>query len=402
MITRIASGASAFVKRVFPERQIYHRAEGQVHYVSLSTRSQLVAATASAVIMGWTAYASASVFLGGHVMSARSAEAARVKAKYERWLAEARAREASALALLQTRTTDFEEEKREILSRHETLKGLLDHALGEADAPAGEAVLMNAAVEDPTPRTSRLAREARVETDPRFVQFASMVDEQESMLTQAETAAQDRVEDLRAVLRLTGLSPQKVIEEGERARGGPYVGLSEEDAFGAALDLEDGFAKRVARVAARVVEAEKLERAIDAAPLGMPTNATEYRRASGFGKRTDPFNGRPAFHHGLDFSSYRMAPITAAAPGKVTFAGWKGGYGKVVEIDHGHGFKTRYAHLHQHSVKRGDEVAFGQKIGGMGSTGRSTGTHVHYEVWFKGKVYDPDKFLKAGRYVQQG
>jgi murein DD-endopeptidase MepM/ murein hydrolase activator NlpD len=107
-------------------------------------------------------------------------------------------------------------------------------------------------------------------------------------------------------------------------------------------------------------------------------------------------------HSGLDFGAYHLAPITAAAPGQVTFVGWKGGYGRVVEIDHGHGFKTRYAHLQRATVQQGDTVAFGERVGQMGSTGRSTGDHLHYEVWFRGKVYDPTDFLKAGNYVQQG
>jgi murein DD-endopeptidase MepM/ murein hydrolase activator NlpD len=413
MITRLASGASAFVRRVFPERQIYHRAEGQVHYISLSTRAQLLAATASAVVMGWTAYATASVFLRGHLLSAQSHEAARIKARYEHWLAEARAREASALALLQSRTTDFEESAREFERRHQTLVDLLEHATG-GDAPGrgmrvartdiDDAVLMTAAVENPSPRQSRLAIEMAArdsEVDPGD-RFAALASDQERQLALAEEASQDRVENLRAVLRMTNLSVQQVLEAGATGAGGPFVGVSEEEEeFAAALDLEDEFSRRVARVAARVAEAERLERAIESAPLGRPL-ADEFRITSEFGRRIDPVTGRPAVHHGLDFGAYHLAPIMAAAPGQVSFVGWRGGYGRVVEIDHGHGFKTRYAHLQRATVQRGDTVAFGERVGQMGSTGRSTGDHLHYEVWFKGKVYDPTEFLKAGNYVQQG
>ncbi|MCG8443496.1 MAG: DUF5930 domain-containing protein, partial [Caulobacterales bacterium] len=255
------------MRRVFPERQIYHRAEGQVQYISLTTRTQLLAATASAVVMGWTSYATASVFLRGHLLSAQSAEAARIKAKYERWLAEARAREASALALLQTRTTDFEQAAAEFQRRHATLKDLLEHATGDsADddrlelasaTPDARSVLMTAAVEDPTPRQSRLAVEAAErERDARASdELTQVMHEQERMLDSAEETSQDRVENLRAVLRLTGLEVESVLDEGDRATGGPFVSLSEEEAFGDALELEDGFAQRVARVAARVAEA---------------------------------------------------------------------------------------------------------------------------------------------------
>lgn len=413
MITRLASGASAFVRRVFPERQIYHRAEGQVHYISLSTKAQLLAATASAVVMGWTAYATASVFLRGHLLSAQSHEAARIKARYEHWLAEARAREASALALLQSRTDDFEEASREFERRHETLVELLEHATGGqttgrglrvARSDTNDAVVMTAAVENPAPRRSRLAietaaRRSGIDPDDRF---AAIRADQDRELDVAEENSQDRVENLRAVLRMTGLSADEVLQAGEgAATGGPFVAASEDEEFGAALDLTDEFSRRVARVAARVAEAEQLERAIEAAPLGVPIGDA-FRVTGNFGRRIDPINGRPANHTGLDLGAYHLAPITAAAPGRVTYVGWRGGYGNVVEIDHGHGFKTRYGHLQRTTVQRGDTVAFGERVGQMGSTGRSTADHLHYEVWFKGKVYDPTEFLKAGDYVQQG
>ncbi len=405
MITRMASQASSFVERVFPERQIYHRAEGQVRYFTLSTRAQFLAATVSALAIGWTSYATASVFLRGHLLSAQSAEAVRIKMRYERWLAEARAREASALALLQTRTTDFEEAAREFDRRHETLKGLLDHAIGSdmtgrsvaARETGGDSLVMTAAVEDPTPRQSRLAANDRDATqdfsgDERL---AALMQEQSRMLDRAEESAQARAENLRSVLRLTDLNVEDVLTQGQRGAGGPFIGFENEDG------LDDPFFSRVARVAARVAESETMERAIEATPLGVPVG-TASRQTSGFGPRIDPITGRPAFHSGLDFTSSRLAPITAAAPGRVSFVGWRGGYGRVVEIEHGHGFRTRYGHLHRAYVSRGDEVGAGDRIGAMGSTGRSTGRHLHYEVWFRGKSYDPAKFLKAGSYVQQG
>ncbi len=401
--------------RVFPERQIYHRADGQVRYFTLSTRSQVLAATASAVAIGWFSYASASVFLRGHLLSAQSAEAQQVRARYERWLAEARAREASALALLQTRTSDFEQASQEFERRHRTLQDLLEHATGGRSIGRDtriasaedevEAVMMTASLEDPTPRRSRLAIEA-----PERLAANDYVDNerlnalmlnQDEMLDSAEERSQDRIENLRAVLRLTGLSVESILEEGDRGSGGPLISLDNRDAFGRGLDFEDPFSRRVARVAARVAEAERLERAIDSAPLGAPVGAP-YRETSQYGRRVDPVTGGPAFHAGLDMAAYRLAPITSAAPGRVTFVGWRGGYGRVVEIDHGHGFRTRYGHLQRAYVERGDEVSFGDRIGAMGSTGRSTGNHVHYEVWFKGRHYDPQEFLRAGQYVQQG
>ena len=112
--------------------------------------------------------------------------------------------------------------------------------------------------------------------------------------------------------------------------------------------------------------------------------------------RLDPFLGRPAMHTGLDFRGEIGDPVRATATGKVTIAGWSGGYGKMVEIDHGNGFATRYGHLSEILVKVGQTVQIGQTIGLVGSTGRSTGPHLHYETRIDGEAVDPQKFLRAG------
>jgi murein DD-endopeptidase MepM/ murein hydrolase activator NlpD len=117
---------------------------------------------------------------------------------------------------------------------------------------------------------------------------------------------------------------------------------------------------------------------------------------SGFGIRSDPFLGRPAMHTGLDFRGSSGDPVRATAYGKVINAGWQGGYGKMVEIDHGNTLTTRYGHLSEINVKVGDIVRIGQVIGAVGSTGRSTGPHLHYETRIDGDAVDPQKFLRAG------
>ena len=135
-------------------------------------------------------------------------------------------------------------------------------------------------------------------------------------------------------------------------------------------------------------------------PLTAPLD--QYRISSGYGSRKDPVNGRKAQHRAVDFAAPSGASIYATAPGKVVFAGWRGRYGRSIEIDHGHGIRTRYAHLRKILVKIGDEVDHRQKIGLVGSSGRSTGPHVHYEVRYKNKTRNPMKFLKAGKYVFKG
>jgi murein DD-endopeptidase MepM/ murein hydrolase activator NlpD len=117
--------------------------------------------------------------------------------------------------------------------------------------------------------------------------------------------------------------------------------------------------------------------------------------------RFDPFTGRPAFHSGLDFVSGFGSPILSTAPGVVSYAGLRSGYGKTVEVDHGRGFKTRYAHLSAISVTPGQRIAVGQRVGALGNTGRSTGPHLHYEIWLNGRAVNPHRFIRAGEHVQQ-
>lgn len=133
-------------------------------------------------------------------------------------------------------------------------------------------------------------------------------------------------------------------------------------------------------------------------PLDLPMGG-EAEVSSTFGRRTDPFTKQPAFHAGIDFIGPNRAPVRATAPGVVVFAGRKGPYGRAVEIDHGLGVKTRYAHLSAITVQAGETVAFGRQLGTMGSTGRSTGQHLHYEILLDDEQIDPGKFIEAGYHV---
>ncbi len=164
--------------------------------------------------------------------------------------------------------------------------------------------------------------------------------------------------------------------------------------------MDEDFAARI-RDAAGGYErhARALSDAAAKLPLAKPTDSGA--QSSGFGVRFDPFTGRPAFHSGLDFAGGIGTPIYVTAPGVVSFTGERSGYGNTIEVDHGHGFKTRYAHLSAIGVTVGQHVALGERIGAMGSTGRSTGPHLHYEVWVNGRAENPDRFVKAGDYVQQ-
>lgn len=138
----------------------------------------------------------------------------------------------------------------------------------------------------------------------------------------------------------------------------------------------------------------------DALPIGKPIE--RIRVTSPFGSRGDPFQGAPAHHEAVDLGGMMGEPIHATAPGKVVRAGRWGWYGNMVEIDHGLGFRTRYAHMDKIFVTKGDTVRSGDKIGTVGNTGRSTGPHLHYEIRVRGHAVDPMKFIKAKKNVFKG
>ena len=142
---------------------------------------------------------------------------------------------------------------------------------------------------------------------------------------------------------------------------------------------------------------EDLQKLMQSVPLVAPLD--HYRIGSKFGRRRDPMNKRWAMHKGTDFSAPSRSDILATAAGTVVYRGWKGRYGRLVEIDHGFGIRTRYAHMRHIYVRRGQEVKLGQKIGQVGTSGRSTGPHVHYEVVLRGHHVDPLKFIEAGKDV---
>jgi murein DD-endopeptidase MepM/ murein hydrolase activator NlpD len=175
-------------------------------------------------------------------------------------------------------------------------------------------------------------------------------------------------------------------------RGGPLLPpRPQPDALGSLAELEARLAL-VEHQIGLVADAASLQN-LD--QLRMPTRlpVSNFELSSGFGNREDPFTGRSAFHAGLDFAAPSGTTIHAAAGGKVGFAGFKSDFGWVVEIEHGNGLVTRYAHASKLLVKSGDLVLPGDAIAAVGSTGRSTGAHLHFEVLRGGEAVDPRRYL---------
>jgi murein DD-endopeptidase MepM/ murein hydrolase activator NlpD len=190
-------------------------------------------------------------------------------------------------------------------------------------------------------------------------------------------------------LRRLNLDPNTMAnatrEELETAMGGPLEIL--------ATSADGSLDPRFERLGLSLARMSALERALDGVPQIVP--AADQRITSAFGYRSDPFTRRGAMHSGIDFKGAYGSPIFAAATGEVSFAGWKSGYGKTVEITHANGLMTRYAHMSRIDVSAGQSIEAGATLGGLGSTGRSTGPHLHFEVRINGRAVNPRPFLET-------
>ncbi len=232
------------------------------------------------------------------------------------------------------------------------------------------------------------------EADAQSARVVKLGMSETSLLAEATQDVNKETARLSRVLRSTGVDTKSLVGRlsAERAEGGPFIPL--------ALSpdgTDDNFSAGVSEAAAAVGKLDEVVRALNAVPLVSPTELGSV--SSGFGARVDPFNEQLAFHSGVDFSGPKGSEVRATGSGVVVFAGRRGEYGNTVEIDHGHGIRTRYGHLAKIEAQTGTEVDKGTIIGRLGSTGRSTGPHVHYEVWYDQTVRDPEKFIKAGRDV---
>lgn len=184
------------------------------------------------------------------------------------------------------------------------------------------------------------------------------------------------------------------------AVGGPADGRDGSSAVRA--DLQAGLDALGDRLSSQAQQLELLEsllldRDVDAnlTPTGLPVRSGY--ASSGFGQRVDPFGGFTAYHAGVDFNGARGSDILSVADGVVSFAGRRSGYGNVVDVDHGNGYMTRYAHNSQNLVQPGQRVRVGQVIAKMGATGRATGNHVHFEVWLNDRPVNPNQYLRSAR-----
>jgi len=365
------------LEALFPERHLYVRSGGEMRAFTLTSGRQLALAAGVAATALWMGVATAAMVVSAFNAGSVDKRLLEQKAYFERLNADRQARLNSAIAQLSDGS--IVELADSIDRRQAALARLMNQMTGQPDVSP----VQTASVE-----VNAIDRVRNAEQDT------------ERMLTQATIYAKTRADRLRLALRMAGLNPASYSRASAQELGGPLIEAKDPRALAAILDVDEAFAMRIQSAAKDMNSMRAMSSTVDKLPLARPT--TDTRRASGYGVRFDPFTRAPAFHSGLDFAGAIMTPITSTGPGVVSFTGVRSGYGNTIEIDHGGGFKTRYAHLNTISVVRGQRVAIGQRIGGLGSTGRSTGPHLHYEVWVNGRAKNPDQFLKAGDYVQQG
>ena len=435
-MSRKSGQLKRIISRLFKERQIYHRSDGVVHFISMSTKTQIALATVIGAALLWIAYASVNVVFKEQIIVAKDRDSRVMETTFSKRLHQAQRAYDDVSSHNVLMQQEFDATMAEISSRHQTLKGMVERkaaidqsldslaeGLSQAGAPNGQKpvngnrIMIDVTPAEPTPRQSRLSilrnealqeahyNSARVpENSGAAVSLAQMKDaaadlfvEQVLLLASIEERSTKQIDEIHRVLASTGIKAEELVTPRKisnvvLAQGGPFIDASNMS------DASTDFFRHANRAGAIVDQLAEVEEAVSKIPLSSPLTVSR-RFTSGFGVRRDPLNGRRANHHGIDFAAAWASPITATADGVVKFAGTRSGFGRVVEINHGNGFVTRYAHMKRYTVKTGQKVSLHDKIGELGNSGRSTGPHIHYEILYKGRPINPRRFIEAGRYV---
>jgi murein DD-endopeptidase MepM/ murein hydrolase activator NlpD len=355
-----------------PEREIFLRSGGEVKFIRISRRAQIIGAgLLSAALIGW-----------GGVTVAMLANSAEIDAQRA-----ALAREGRSVAKAADKVAGYRKSvealAQELEARQDFMDDLYRAHFGDDGKDAG-ADLIGAEKDDARTVKKSATLHTRISMAPEAAPLVRLEQRQRRFAQLLTRAVERRSDKAAAAIRSFGLNPETLARTAARAQGGPFVPWKGEK--GAMSGELEHLADAMSRM-------EFLERSLLAIPSGQPTAAP--MMTSSYGYRRDPFNGHAAFHAGIDFPGRYGQPINAAAAGRVTYVGQRQGYGNVVEVEHGNGLMTRYAHLSGFVVRTGARIARGDTIGRMGSTGRSTGTHLHFEVRLNGQPINPRRFLEA-------
>lgn len=366
------------INALCPEREIFLRSGGQVKFIRISRRAQLAAAgLLSAALIGWAGVTVSMFASSASVEQQRAALARQGKSV------------ASAASKVEGYRQSVEELAQDLKTRQDFMDDLYKTHFGAEDGNAAGADLVG---EEKNADKSDKAEQlnTKISMAPEAAPLVKLEQRQRRFALLLTHAVERRADKAAAAIRSFGLNPDTLARSAARAQGGPFVPWKG-DKGAMTGELED-LADAMSRM-------EFLERSLLTIPSGQPTGSPML--TSSYGYRRDPFNGHAAFHAGLDFPGRYGQPINAAADGKVSYVGQRQGYGNVVEVEHGNGIMTRYAHLSGFASRVGQKIARGDTIGRMGSTGRSTGTHLHFEVRLNGQAVNPRPFLEARKDVLQ-
>lgn len=380
MLHPIKKGAAGFRARLvalFPEREILLHSGGSVRLFRFSRRLQILA----------TGAVSGALLGGGALVMSVAGQSAAIAHERAQLVQQGKAVASSAgkvesyKASVQTLTRDLE-------ARQDFMDELYRTHFGRQGEEADTTALVGKddIADKDSAKADALA--TKISAAPGTGPLIKIEQRQRRFAALLTDAVRRRTAKAAAAIRSFGLNPDIMARGETQAQGGPFVPWSGDD---------DALSSELKSLASALTRMELLERGLVAIPSGKPTSAPML--SSSYGYRRDPFNGHAAFHAGLDFPGHNGQPILAAARGKVSFVGQRQGYGNVVEVTHGNGLMTRYAHLSGFSSRVGEAVARGAVIARMGSTGRSTGPHLHFEVRLNGDPINPRQFLEAGRDV---
>ena len=358
-------GLKARLDHMFTDREFFMRSHGQVRFLTISaTLQKRVFYTVAGALAFWLIVTMAMMVNQLTVTGERMA------------LAEKEAAVNSTESRVASYKQSIEGVAADLKQRQDVLDQMTEQFVGEPPAASAQSQ-GDEKLSENTRKISAAFPEAAhlAQIEARQILFARRL----------TSAAIQRTEQAAEAIRKFGLNPDKLTKNSTDAMGGPLIPFFREQGQQLHPTLE--------RLNLALQRMDALERTLIAIPSGKPSSTGMI--TSSYGYRRDPFTGGGAMHSGIDFKGPKGQPILAAAGGRVTHAGWKSGYGKAVEITHGNGLMTRYAHLSRIDVAAGQRIEQGIQLGAMGSTGRSTGTHLHFEVRLNGRAINPRPFLEA-------
>tara|TARA_R110002096_G_scaffold47575_6_gene127058 strand:+ start:2846 stop:4186 length:1341 start_codon:yes stop_codon:yes gene_type:complete len=445
VLKRLSYRINTAIGRYLPEQRLFLKSDTETRFIRLPPVTQAIALAGGGVVVGWTIVATSILLMDSISAGSGHDQALRQQTMFENRLNAlsadrdqraddaARAQERFNLALaevskMQTRLLASEDSRRELETGVEVIQDTLRRTIKERDEAQGKSETLAAtlrnepgALRSPEARAydamatveilstalagtagqrdsmAVTALAARDETDRIASEKQAMETRNDLIFSKLEDAVTISMEPLDKMFRAAGLSPDdllKSVRRGYSGQGGP-LGPFSLSTKGESLGNDELRANAILQGLDRM---NLYRLAAVKAPFAIPVKAA-FRYTSGFGWRNDPKGAGRRMHSGTDMAGPQGTPIYSTADGVVTKAGWSNGYGRHVEIKHDFGIVTTYSHMSAIYVQVGQRVSRGSKIGGMGNSGRSTGTHLHYEVQIGGKPVNPVTFIKAARDV---